>query len=320
MAHDSRVTAEHDAPPVTRILADFVATHPAQGWDEGVEREAHRTLLNWVGCAIGASRHATVEAALAAVRELAPSPQATILGRCERVDIASAAHAERHHFAHVRLTTTPTCARSSTRPAPSRPRRSRWPSTRAPADGSSSTPWCSASTSRAASATPSIPTTTTAAGTSPDRRACSAPPRPRARLLGLDAQRTAMALGIAASQPIGVREQFGSMTKPFHVGGAARAGLMSALMARHGFTASVRALEAPRGLDADLLDQVRLERDHGRARPALRDLVQHVQAVRLRDRDPSQHRWLRAARRRARARRRATSSASSSRCIRWCSN
>jgi 2-methylcitrate dehydratase PrpD len=69
-----------------------------------------------------------------------------------------------------------------------------------------------------------------------------------ARLLRLDAQQTAMALGIAASQPIGVREQFGSMTKPFHVGGAARAGLTSALMARHGYTASDRALEARRGL------------------------------------------------------------------------
>ncbi len=68
-----------------------------------------------------------------------------------------------------------------------------------------------------------------------------------ARLLGLDAERTAMAIGIAASQPIGVREQFGSMTKPFHVGGAARAGLTSALLARHGYTSSVRALEAPRG-------------------------------------------------------------------------
>jgi 2-methylcitrate dehydratase PrpD len=57
-----------------------------------------------------------------------------------------------------------------------------------------------------------------------------------------------MALGIAASQPVGIREQFGTMTKPFHVGAAARAGLTSALLARHGFTASIRALEAPRGL------------------------------------------------------------------------
>ena len=68
------------------------------------------------------------------------------------------------------------------------------------------------------------------------------------RLLGLDAARTRMALGIAASQPTGLREQFGTMTKPFHPVGAARVGLMSALMAKHGYTASKRALEAPRGL------------------------------------------------------------------------
>eukprot|EP01034_Spumella_vulgaris_P002786 gene2786-3612_t len=68
-----------------------------------------------------------------------------------------------------------------------------------------------------------------------------------ARLLGLNEQQTMMALGIAASQPVGLREQFGTMTKPFHPGGAARAGLMSALMASQGFTASPRALEAPRG-------------------------------------------------------------------------
>ena len=68
-----------------------------------------------------------------------------------------------------------------------------------------------------------------------------------ARLLTLDEQRTAMALGIAASQPLGLREQFGTMTKPFHPGGAARAGVLCALLAKHGFTASARALEAPRG-------------------------------------------------------------------------
>jgi hypothetical protein len=66
-----------------------------------------------------------------------------------------------------------------------------------------------------------------------------------ARLLKLDAERTQMAIGIAASQPTGLREQFGTMTKPFHPGGAARVGLMSALMAKHGYTASKRALEAP---------------------------------------------------------------------------
>jgi len=68
-----------------------------------------------------------------------------------------------------------------------------------------------------------------------------------ARLLHLSPSQTAMALGIAASQPVGLREQFGTMTKPFHPGGAARAGLMSALLAGEGFTSSSKALEAPRG-------------------------------------------------------------------------
>jgi 2-methylcitrate dehydratase PrpD len=44
-----------------------------------------------------------------------------------------------------------------------------------------------------------------------------------------------------------VREQFGTMTKPFHPGGAARAGLTSALLAMNGFTASPAAIEGRRG-------------------------------------------------------------------------
>jgi 2-methylcitrate dehydratase PrpD len=65
--------------------------------------------------------------------------------------------------------------------------------------------------------------------------------------MALDEKHTAWALGIAASQPVGMREQFGTMTKPFHPGAAARAGLTAALLAKNGFTASPKALEAPRG-------------------------------------------------------------------------
>src|SRR3546814_8771130 len=67
-----------------------------------------------------------------------------------------------------------------------------------------------------------------------------------ARLLGMNVEQTVMALGIAASQPIGLREQFGTMTKPFHPGAAAKAGLMSALLAKSGFTSSRRAIEIGR--------------------------------------------------------------------------
>src|SRR4051812_8381483 len=91
MAHNTQVNADHNAPPITRILAEFVARHPSRGWSDAVDREAVRTIFNWAGCAIGASRHATLEASLKAVIELEPSKQAGILGRGERVAIASAA-------------------------------------------------------------------------------------------------------------------------------------------------------------------------------------------------------------------------------------
>src|SRR6185503_876784 len=63
-----------------------------------------------------------------------------------------------------------------------------------------------------------------------------------ARLLGLDAGQTRHALAVAASQSSGLKENFGTMTKPFHAGHAARSGVLSALMAREGWTASERAL------------------------------------------------------------------------------
>lgn len=64
-----------------------------------------------------------------------------------------------------------------------------------------------------------------------------------ARLLGLDEAHAAMALGIAASSASGLRASFGSMTKPLHAGQASRNGVLAALMARAGYTASNEAIE-----------------------------------------------------------------------------
>jgi len=73
-----------------------------------------------------------------------------------------------------------------------------------------------------------------------------------ARLLALDAGQTRTALAIAASQASGLKENFGTMTKPFHAGHAARSGVLSALLAREGFTASEQAIEGPQGYFAVL--------------------------------------------------------------------
>jgi 2-methylcitrate dehydratase PrpD len=64
-----------------------------------------------------------------------------------------------------------------------------------------------------------------------------------AKLLKLDVQQTRMALGIAASQACGLRQNFGTMTKPFHPGNAARSGVMAAMLAKRGFTAHPDIME-----------------------------------------------------------------------------
>src|SRR2546425_2599177 len=68
-----------------------------------------------------------------------------------------------------------------------------------------------------------------------------------ARLLGLRHEQIAHALGIAASLACGLKENIGTMTKPLHAGIAARNGVVSALLARSGFTSSEDALTGLQG-------------------------------------------------------------------------
>ena len=68
-----------------------------------------------------------------------------------------------------------------------------------------------------------------------------------ARLMGLDVVQTRHALALAASHASGLKENFGSMTKPYHAGHAARNGILAAQLAREGLTASETALEGKQG-------------------------------------------------------------------------
>src|SRR5262249_9221224 len=71
-----------------------------------------------------------------------------------------------------------------------------------------------------------------------------------ARIMGLDLVQTRHALAIAASHASGLKEDFGSMTKPYHAGHDARTGLLAAQLAREGMTASETALEGKQGYAA----------------------------------------------------------------------
>jgi 2-methylcitrate dehydratase PrpD len=68
-----------------------------------------------------------------------------------------------------------------------------------------------------------------------------------ARLLALPVEQTAVALALAASFAAGLKANFGTMTKPLHVGHASRNGLFAAFMAQRGFTANAEVFEHKQG-------------------------------------------------------------------------
>ena len=71
-----------------------------------------------------------------------------------------------------------------------------------------------------------------------------------ARLLGLDTDTTATALGIAGTQAAGLKAMFGTMCKPLHAGKAAANGVMAAELAKRGFTSRMDVLECAQGFGA----------------------------------------------------------------------
>jgi len=231
---------------VTRTLAKFVVDHRFEDIPKKVRHEAARSFLNWVGCAIGASRHETVERALAALSEFAGPREATVLGRHDKLDIMLAAlmngitsHTFDFDDTHLKTVIHPSgpvasaiLALAERKPvrgeeflhafilgveAECRIGNSVYPS-------HYDVGWHITGTAGVFGAT-------AAAG----------------RVLGLTEQQMVWALGIAATQSSGLREMFGTMCKPFHPGNAARNGLLAALLAQRDFTSSAQGIEAKRG-------------------------------------------------------------------------
>jgi 2-methylcitrate dehydratase PrpD len=83
-----------------------------------------------------------------------------------------------------------------------------------------------------------------------------------AKIQGLDCDRVIFALGIAAGQASGLRENFGTMTKSFTAGHAAESGVVASALAALGWTASKQILEAPLGFlrtESDTFDLSRIQ-------------------------------------------------------------
>lgn len=230
---------------VTRTLARYIVQSKPGDIPVPVRHEAARALLNWSGCAIGASRHETIENMLAAVLPFAGPAQAGILGRSERVDILHAALVN-GVSSHV-FDFDDTHARAIHPSAPVYPALlalAEWKGISGADLVHAFVVGVEAECRVGLSVFPEhYNVGWHITGTAGVFGAAAA----AGKLLGLNEQQMAWALGIAATQSSGLREMFGSMCKSLHPGRAAQNGLMAALLASRNFTSSEQAIEAKRG-------------------------------------------------------------------------
>lgn len=93
------------------------------------------------------------------------------------------------------------------------------------------------------------------------------------KLLGLDGEKMAYALGISCSLANGLRANFGTMTKPLHAGMAAMNGVMAAQLAAKGFTSNPDVLYGENGFARALSD------DTGKAEELLSTLGEPYELI-----------------------------------------
>jgi len=231
---------------VTRRLAKYVVSAKAADVPAPVRKEAARTVLNWMGAALGGCRHETVDHAIAALAPFSGPAQAGILGRRERLDILHAALMN-GISSHV-LDFDDTHPKTIIHPAaPVMPAILALAEYRATSGSDFITAFVVGVEVECRIGNMAYPKHYDAGwhitGTAGVFGAAAA----AGKLLGLSEQQIAWALGLAAAQPVGLQEMFGTMTKSFHPGRAAQNGLTSALLAARNFTSSSQSLEAKYG-------------------------------------------------------------------------
>jgi 2-methylcitrate dehydratase PrpD len=271
------------APPeATKILAHYIVSSGYDDLPANVRKEGVRTMLNWVGVAIGGSHHQTVDIAASALGPFSGPAQASLLGRKERFDIMNAAflngvssHIFDYDDTHLKTIIHPAgpvasaiLALSEMQPVSGK-------------DFLNALVLGVETECRIGNAV--YPNHYDVGwhitGTAGVFGAAAA----TGKLLGLSEQQMIWALGLAASQPVGLRESFGSMNKSFNPGRAASNGIFAALLASKNYTSSDGMIEAKRGW----ANAISTKQDYRGPRPAVRSRAQYLQALRLRHRAAS---------------------------------
>ena len=230
---------------LARELARYTVTANHADIPAAAQHEATRSLLNWIGCALGGSRHPAVVNALAALLPFSGGQECTLIGRREHIDALHAAlingmsaHVFDFDDTHLRTLLHPSVPVASSLLALAE---------RQPVSGRdfllafiigveiecriANAIWFAHNSHWYITGTAGVFGAAAAS----------------AHALGLNEDQTTHALGIACAQAAGTREMAGTMTKSFIHGRAAQNGLLAALLAQQGFTAADTSLEGPHG-------------------------------------------------------------------------
>lgn len=231
---------------VTQTLVRNCLNTKYEDIPEDVLLHAKKSMLNWLGVAIGATHDSSVDMVLDITEQLNAGKQVSVLGRTEKTDMLFASlingmsshvfdfddtHLETIH--HPSAPVAPVCFALGEQYNLSGKQILRAFVLGVEAELRISNAVCPAHYDLGwhITSTAGVFGAAVAAGI----------------LLELDEEQMLYALGLAGTQAFGLREMFGTMTKPFHPGKAAQNGLFSALLAQKGFTSSKQVLEAKRG-------------------------------------------------------------------------
>jgi 2-methylcitrate dehydratase PrpD len=236
-------------PAITQAIADFALSGSFQSLPAQVQRESVRTVVNWVGCALGGASTPTVEAAIKGLQSYSPGGSCRVLGRRERFDapgaalvncLASAAHAfDDTHLATITHPTGPVIsallALAETQPLAGEDFLAalmigmeiecRLSSVMVAPGAGSSGGWYITGVTGGIGAAAAV-----------------------GRALGFDRDKMVSALGLAAAQSCGTRGTHASMACAYVPAIAAQAGFAAAMMARAGFECGPAALTGRNGL------------------------------------------------------------------------